>query len=320
MLASIVWLFIMAHWATRITQSLKEEQTMSKPAEVLIPAHATLGEGALWNADDQALWWLDILENKFHIYDPATDKDDVHELPDHASTVVQRVDGGAMMTMSHGFVRYDLMTRKLEMIAEVETDMPENRFNDGKCDPAGRFWAGTMKLDASEPCGALYCLGIDGVIRKHITGISCSNGIVWSADQKTMYYTDTMTSKIDAFDYDNDTGEIANRRAVITVPEEFGYPDGMTIDTADHLWIALWGGGCVRCYDPKTGKVLDTVETPGAKQTTSCCFGGRDMRTLYITTAQEEMSEEDKPSQPNRGHTFVAEPGATGTLSYKYAG
>lgn len=283
---------------------------------LLFDAKATLGEGAVWDSRHQRLLWVDILGKSLHVFDPATGTDRVIDVGQFIGTVVPRRAGGVMVAVYDGFAALDLDTDTLEFIADPEADSPDTRFNDGKCDPAGRFWAGTMSLKGVAEAGSLYVLDADRSVRRMVTGVTTSNGIVWSHDARTMYYIDTRLQRVDAFDYDLATGNIGNRRTAFHVPVEDGRPDGMTIDAEGNLWVAHWEGWRVTRWNPLTGKLLQTIHVPVAR-VTSCAFGGRDLDTLFITTAQPA---EPDPAQPHAGGLFVARPGIRGVPAFEYAG
>jgi len=208
-----------------------------------------------------------------------------------------------MVALRRGLGSLDLATGNIEIFANPEADKPANRFNDGKCDPAGRFWAGTLGPRGE---AALYRLDVDHSLHTMVTGVSTSNGLVWSADAKLFYYIDTPTGRVDAFDYDLGTGNISNRRPAV-VPDSAlpGRPDGMTIDADGMLWVAFWGGAAVIRYDPKTGKMLEKAAVPGAKHSSSCAFGGKDLQTLFITSAKAGVKPDQLAEQPNAGHLFA---------------
>jgi sugar lactone lactonase YvrE len=288
-------------------------------AELLLDAKATLGEGALWDSRRQRLLWVDIEGHTVHLFDPQTGVDEAIDVGQLVSTVVPRTRGGLMLGVHHGFAALDLSTRKLEVLADPESDVPENRFNDGKCDPAGRFWAGTYSLARKTEAASLWCLDTDLSVRRMLEGVTNSNGIAWSLDGTTMYYIDTATRRVDAFDYRVETGQISNRRAVVVVPEELGKPDGMTLDAEGMLWVALWGGGRVTRWDPGTGKLLQTIHVPAAR-TSSCALGGPQLDELFITTARIGATEEELRREPHAGGIFVARPGVTGAAALEFAG
>jgi len=287
---------------------------------LILDARATLGEGPIWDSRDDVLWWLDIEEHKLHRYAPVAQTNDTVDVGQCVGTVVPRRQGGLMLAVENGFASYDPPTRTLEVVAEPEAHLPENRFNDGKCDPAGRFWAGTMQIDEKDmAAGSLYCLHANGKVEKQVSDIGVANGIVWTSDQRTMYYIDSPTGRVDAFDYDNSTGSLSNRRVAFEIPEGMGLPDGMAIDAEDHVWVALWGGWCLACFEPRTGELLAKVEVP-AGHVTACAFGGPDLGELYITTARYGLQGEELDRQPHAGGLFRAGVDVRGTLFTSFAG
>lgn len=288
-------------------------------ANLVLDAKAELGEGALWDERTQQLYWVDILGSKLHRYTPATDTDEVFEVGQHIGTVVVREGGGVMVAVKDGFARFDLETETLDIIANPEKDIEGNRFNDGKADPAGRFWAGTMSYEQKSYAGSLYCLDTDGTVSKKESDVTISNGIVWTQDQQTMYFIDTTPKVITAFDYDKATGNISNGRIVVKVPENMGGPDGMAIDSKGQLWVAHWGYSAVVCWDPKTGEKISEIAVP-ASQVTACAFGGEDFKTLYITTANHGLSDEQLREEPLAGGLFAAQMEVAGLASYRYGG
>lgn len=291
----------------------------AQDAELLVDARAELGEGALWDARERVLYWVDITGEAVHVFDPASGKNTSHPVGQKVGTVVCRRSGGLMLAVHHGFARFGLDSRSLEIVADPESATPTNRFNDGKCDPAGRFWAGTMDLDGKKGAGALYRMDADGKVHRMLGGVSCSNGIVWSRDARTMYYIDTPTREVSAFDYDRATGSISNRRAAVRVPESLGLPDGMCIDAEDNLWVAMWGGSSVTRWDPATGTLVASYPLP-ASQVTSCAFGGEKLDELYVTTARVSLSAEALRKEPHAGGLFRLRPGARGVPAVEYAG
>ena len=290
---------------------------MTMTANLLYDARAELGEGPLWDEREKVLYWVNIQGHKLHIYDPATGENQSYDIGQPVGTVVLREYGGVMLALRDGFAAYDPTSGKLDMIADPEADKPENRFNDGKCDPAGRFWAGTMHAQPYR--GALYRLDTDMTVHKMVEDVSISNGIVWTADHKTMYYVDSPVLTVYAYDYDNDTGDINNCRSIIKVPEGMGVPDGMAIDNEGMLWIAHFGGSAVHRWDPASGEIVETIDVP-ASQVTACAFVGDNLDTLYITTARTGLSDEQLAGEPHAGSLFVAQPGVTGTLTYRFKG
>ena len=286
--------------------------------EVAVEKEAIVGEGSIWDADKQRLYWVDILNHQLFIYDPKTGENRTIETCQAVGTVVPRASGGLVLGLHNGFAGLDLETEKITPIADPERDKPGNRFNDGKCDPAGRFWAGTMEFDCEPDAGALYCLEIDHTVTTKVSPVTISNGIVWTRDQKTMYYIDTGRDTVRAYDYDVDTGDIRNERVVLKNQGE-GHFDGMSIDEEGMLWIAIFGGWGVRQYNPQTGALLQVLRLP-VEQTTSCAFGGENLDELYVTSARFGMDEQALAAQPLAGSLLKLDPGARGVPAFAYAG
>ena len=283
--------------------------------EVVIGPGARLGEGPVWDARSGRLAWIDVLSSQILLTDVATPQTEVIEVPSHVGAVAPRAAGGFVAALQDGFwVVGDGPTRRITSVAEAG---PSLRFNDGKCDPAGRFWAGTMAYDEKPGAGALYRLDPDGRASLVLDGVTISNGLAWSLDGLTMYYIDTPTRRIDAFSFSPGTGEISDRRPVISIPAELGLPDGLTIDAEGGLWVALWGGAAVHRY--VDGR-LDAVVTLPISQPTSCAFGGENLDELYVTSAREGLSLEQREAQPLAGAVFRVRPGVRGLPAAVFAG
>ncbi|MFD1356715.1 SMP-30/gluconolactonase/LRE family protein [Fictibacillus halophilus] len=292
---------------------------MMGKAELVIPAKADLGEGPCWDKQKGVLYWVNILGKTVNRYDPETKENKEIQVDQLVGTVVPRKSGGVVVAMEKGFYFLDLDTEKLTPITDPENHLPENRFNDGKCDPYGRFWAGTMSLSEEQGRGSLYCLHTDLKVEKKVGDLTISNGLAWSPDHKFMYLIDTPTKKVTRFDYDEETGKIANPVAVIQFKEGEGAPDGMTIDEEGMLWIAHWGGARVSRWNPETGEQLLSIPIP-ALNVTSCTFGDSDLKTLYITTARKNMTEEQLREYPLTGGLFKVRLGIRGSVNYSYEG
>ncbi len=289
-------------------------------ANLILDVQATLAEGPIWDTRENVLWWIDINECRLHRFDPATNENKTFDIGQKVGTVVPRASGGLMLAVESGFAAYDPASGKLDLVADPESHLPLNRFNDGKCDPAGRFWAGTLEIvEEDMTAGSLYCLYPDGRVERRVPDVGISNGIVWTSDKKTMYFIDSPTRRVDAFDYDNETGEISNRRTAIELPEGMGYPDGMAIDSEDKLWVALWAGWGVARFDPTTGDLLEKIDVQ-ASQVTACAFGGPELKDLYITTARRDLEGEALNDQPDAGGLFHIKLDVAGVPSTAYAG
>ncbi|MEZ4614958.1 MAG: SMP-30/gluconolactonase/LRE family protein [Caldilineaceae bacterium] len=292
---------------------------MAMDVQLLVDNRSLVGEGALWDEQAQVLYWVDILSNMLYCYDPTSGENRSWDVGQHVGTVVLRERGGVMLALRDGFAGFDLTTGALTMIADPEAHIIGNRFNDGKCDPGGRFWAGTMAYEDQSVQGSLYRLDADLSVHKMLEDIGISNGIVWSLDQRTMYYIDSIAHTVRAFDYNNKSGAISNERVVIQVMNEMGLPDGMAIDAEGMLWVAHFGGSCVRRWNPITGQIIGRVALPTA-QITSCAFGGRNFDTLYITSAADGYDEEDFAREPHAGALFATQPGVRGVPTFRFAG
>ena len=290
---------------------------MPETAELLLDARAELGEGPIWDPVVQRLYWVDILGCRVHVHTSSTGEDRVIQLSEMPGAVAPRASSVLILAQHSGFATLDLDDETVIPIADPEADLPGNRFNDGKCDPSGRFWAGTLSLPQKEPLGALYRLDTDQSVTKVETDITVSNGLTWTADRSTMYYIDTPTRVVSRYDYDDPTGSISNRSTAIDLRDTEGFPDGMTIDAEGMLWVAFWGGWAINRYNPQTGDQIGRIHVP-ARQVTSCAFGGPELDTLYITTARQGC--EGDTSQPHAGSLFVVKPGVVGLPAPAFAG
>jgi sugar lactone lactonase YvrE len=286
--------------------------------KLLLDAKAALGEGALWDEREGVLYWVDILGGKLFRYDPKTRENIRYDVGQQVGTVVLRDSGGFMLAVREGFASFHPDTG-LQIIARPEEGRPKNRFNDGKADPAGRFWAGTIADDEERGAASLYCLERDMKVRKMLGNLTISNGIVWSRDHRTMYHVDSTVRTISAYDYYQATGEISNGRIAIQVPESMGYPDGMSIDSEGMLWVAHWSYSSVVRWNPHTAEVLEEIKFP-TSQISSCAFGGEHLNILYVTSASKGMSEEQRVNEPLAGGLFSVDVKVRGTLSYRFKG
>jgi sugar lactone lactonase YvrE len=287
-------------------------------ADLLVDAHAHLGEGPVWDDRERCLWWVDIMGRAIHRTDPATGRDDVVPVGQLVGAVVVRASGGLVAAVQDGFVAVDPASGRVEPLAPVEAGDRTTRMNDGKVDPAGRFWAGTMGVDHRPDAGALYRLDPDLRVTPMVPRTTISNGLDWSSDGRTMYYIDTPTRRVDRFDFDPATGAISGRRPAVAIRDGAGSPDGMTVDADGYLWVALWDGWAVERYGPD-GRLDRRVDVP-AQQASSCAFGGPDLDQLFITTAQEGFPPGGRPDQPHAGGLFVCRPGVRGRAAHRFAG
>jgi predicted CXXCH cytochrome family protein len=271
-------------------------------------AEAALGEGTCWSPRTQALWWVDILDRRLHRYRPADGAKQSWQFDEEISAVAERSDAaGLVMTLRRGLATFDPETDvPARYVCMPGEEPPSNRFNDGKCDRAGRFWGGTMDFACKLPSGALYRFGPGDACVRHEVGFAVTNGPTWSRDERTMYFNDTTRGVVHAFDFDPLSGALSNQREWLRLAAGDGFPDGMTTDAAGRIWLAHWGGGCVSCHDPHSGAELGRVKLP-ASQITNCCFGGPELRTLFITSARVDLSPAKLEREPLAGALFAIE-------------
>jgi sugar lactone lactonase YvrE len=283
--------------------------------ETVVALGAELGEGPMWDARSGRIAWVDILGRRVHLTDPLTGATESIETPLDVGAIAARAKGGFVAALQDGFwVIGDGQPRRITTIPEAR---PGLRFNDGKCDPAGRFWAGTMAYDQAAGAAALYRLDADGRSTRVIDGVTISNGLDWTIDATTMYYVDSPLHRIDAFDYEPSTGEISNRRIAIQVAAEAGTPDGLTLDAEGGIWVALWDGGAVHRY--LDGRLELVIRLPVSRPT-SCAFGGVDLDELYVTSAWEGLSGAERRIQPLAGSLFRIRTGIRGLPARSYVG
>ncbi len=284
-------------------------------AALVLDGQAELGEGPHWDAAGGELVWVDIGAGAVHRFDPDTGIDRSFDAGQPVGAAVPRAAGGFALALRDGFAVVDETGGELRWLAPIEADRPETRMNDGACDAAGRFWAGTMSLAEDEPTGSLYRLSPGGEVATMLTGITISNGIGWSPDQTVMYYVDTPQHLVEAFDFDLARGTISGRRQVVAVEPGAGDPDGLTVDADGCIWVALWDGSAVRRYTP-AGELTGIVDVPAARPT-SCAFGGPALDVLYITTARTEPG---RFARSDGGGIYAVRTGSRGLPSHPFAG
>lgn len=292
-------------------------QAKSISSELLFQAEATIGEGSIWHPGRETLFWVDIVGKTLYEYHPDKKECSSWTFDRMVSTVVPETDTTVIISLQNEIVRVDLNSGQTTSIAPIPDDNGNIRCNDGKCDPVGRLWVGTMNFEATKGAATLYCVTEDGTVTPKIRQVTISNGIVWSANKKYMYYNDTPTGRIARYRYDADNGDILFDGIAVKIPEGTGSPDGMAIDSDDNLWVAQWGGAGVYCYNPYTGDLLAKVEVP-APLVASCAFGGEGLDTLYITTARAGLSAEQLEQYPLSGSLFYCKPGATGVQANSF--
>ncbi|MBS1881404.1 MAG: SMP-30/gluconolactonase/LRE family protein [Actinobacteria bacterium] len=289
----------------------------SFPVDVVRNHRDHLGEGPAWDARTGTLSWVDISGGRLHEWRPGDDRERTTEVGGELSAAVPRRDGGWVLARGHDLLLADA-AGATETMATVETDRSDNRLNDCRCDPAGRLWAGTMSKSRRPRTAGLYRLDPDRRLTTVLDDTTLSNGLGWSPDGERMYFADSTTQRIDAFDYDLGRGTISGRRELVAIDPTAGLPDGLCVDSEGGVWVALFGGGAVRRYSPD-GDLDAVVEFP-VTNTTCPAFGGEDMGTLYVTTTRHLLSEPELEAQPLAGALFACRPEVTGISANPFAG
>lgn len=283
-----------------------------------VQRHNKLGEVPVWDVTEQALYWVDIEGKALQRFHPDSSEVRVWDLPERIGSFALREQGGLVCAFESGFAFFDPESEQVDWIARPESDLPGNRFNDGKCDRKGRFWAGTMDDSLSAHTGALYRLDPDLSVHRVEENVGISNSLAWSPDNSRFYFADTLDGEIRVYDYDHDAGTIGNRRVFASTTADPGNPDGSTIDTEGYLWNAQWDGWRLVRYAPD-GNVDRVVELPVQKPT-SCMFGGPDLSTLYVTTAIWDIQGEALEKQPMAGALLALDVGVRGLPEPRFAG
>jgi sugar lactone lactonase YvrE len=279
----------------------------------------TLGESPVWSARESALYWVDILEASIHRWEPANGAHRTWQLPDVVGSMGLRERGGLVLAIKSGFHLFDLETGELTFLHHPEPDIPTNRLNDGKVSPEGRFWAGTMDdRPEKEPRGNLYRLDPDHRCTRVAGDLKVSNGLAWSPDGRTMYHSDSRGAAIYRYDYDLETGAIGERQLFVAMQAEWGRPDGAAVDAEGCYWSCGVSAGRLNRFSP-SGELIQYVDLP-VTHPTMPCFGGPDLRTLYITSLREGLSADELARTPLAGGLFKIEPGVAGTPTALYKG
>lgn len=283
--------------------------------EHLLRIQNDLGEGPLWDHRQETLWWVDIERSHLFSYDPATSEQRTFQSPTPITVLGLHEGGGFVTAGQKGFGFWDDATETLDLLVDPERDLPNTRFNDGAVDPMGSFWAGTMNpSDSGKPANGLYRLNRDASVTRILDDVTVANGIGWSPDRRTMYFTDTRKRTIFVFDYDANTGSVSNRRPFVSFSPAEGVPDGLCVDADGCIWSALWGGAKIIRFNPDAERQLD-ISVP-ASQVTSCAFGGEALDELFITTARTGLSAQERARQPLAGDLFRYRPGVQGQPEY----
>lgn len=285
---------------------------MMKKANLLHDTKATLGEGPVWDPRTQQLYWVDIEGYGLYRFDRSSKTVDQWDFDEMIGAVAPSGEGSLLLAVEKGLAVFHPKTARLHSLGVLKNTDNRIRFNDGKVGPDKAFWVGTMDKECAPRAGNLFRVDTRLRTSLKLANTSISNGLAWTSDQKTFYYIDSDTYAIRAFDFDIGNGGISKETTVIDVPESYGTPDGMCIDSEDMLWVAHWGGHCVRQWNPKTGKVVATIAVE-APHVTSCCFGGPHLNTLFITTARSGLTSEQLEAYPLSGALFSIDLDTTGT-------
>jgi sugar lactone lactonase YvrE len=291
---------------------------LTGPVEVAFRAGAEIAEGPMWDPDRGALWWFDVLAGKINRLNYLTWDNVTIQVGETASALALRRDGPPLVALQNGFGILSPDLSSVEKMLPVDEEWPHNRFNDGKADRDGRFWAGTMDFDGEAGRGTLYRLDADWTLTPIVKGVTISNGIDWSPDGCRMYYVDSRTQRVDVFDFDAEKGRLANRRCFVTIDSREGTPDGLAVDVEGSLWLAVFGSGAVYRFD-HAGRPAGKVEVP-CSSVSSCVFGGPSMTELFITTAQLELNPKQREEQPLAGTIFRVEVDVPGQATTYFAG
>lgn len=283
---------------------------MSLQPKLFLAAQTELGECPVWDPDRNTLFFMDIIGKKLHAYDWITGEDRVLELPALGGALALAKDGRLIAGLQSGIHMIDPASGAVELLMDPEPDKPDHRLNEGKCDPQGRFWVGSISTLGRFPTGCLYRLEKDGSVSEVMNEISVPNTLAWLPDGKHMVFADSVRRQIWRFRYDAESGAIDDRDVFIDVGHFKGIPDGVAIDEEGGLWIAEFGGGAVHHYSA-AGNLIEKVILP-ATQITSCVFAGPEMRHLVIISVKRLLDEAGRQAQPHAGDLFIVETGVRG--------
>jgi sugar lactone lactonase YvrE len=286
--------------------------------ECVLDVKASLGECPVWSADDQALYWVDINAPSLNRYDPATRANTVWPMPESIGCFALRARGGFVAALRGGFWAVDRNGRLERKMVDAPYDTKHHRFNDGRVDPQGRLWAGSMNEKRDANTAHLYRLDSDSKLTGMIGDIMISNGLAFSPDGRTLYHADTPTRTVHAYDFDGATGAIANRRVFARFAGETDRPDGAAVDRDGCYWSAFYRGGKVVRISP-AGALLAEYPLP-ALCPTMCAFGGPDLRTLYVTSARQMRDDAELARLPLSGGIFAMRVDTPGEAEPKFAG
>ena len=280
--------------------------------EPLLQLRLDVGEGPVWDVATNSLLFVDVSPGRIYRYHPSEAELRHFDFGQEVGAAAPTSAGGLVVAARDGVYLTDGNGQGKALVAAIESDNRGNRMNDAKIDSLGRLWAGTMAFDFAEGAAALY--RVDGrSFVKVLPDLTISNGLDWSPDATKMFFIDSGTYAVDVFDFDLVAGELANRRALVPGEPGTGMPDGLTVDSEGHIWVAYFGTGEVRRFSP-AGVLVGSVKLP-VSQVTSCCFGGEDLGTLFITTAAYKLTPDQLDAEPLAGSVFACRPGVQGRAS-----
>jgi sugar lactone lactonase YvrE len=284
-------------------------------AELAVKLNCNLGEGPFWDSKKQELYFVDISNKQVLIFAPSSNSVEAITFDQEIGAVLLDQNSELIVAARDGLYAATRDGDLKTLLAPIDFGDSSIRCNDAKCDANGRIWVGTMAFDFKQGAASLYSFDSEN-LKEILSDLTIANGLGWSPDQKTMYFIDSLTSRVDSFDFDLASGAISNRQPFVTFSDPGVIPDGMTTDEDGGIWVALFGGSAVRRFD-SAGKLTHTVSVP-ATQVTSCCFGGPDMSELYITTAQYAMDAEALSKDPLAGSLFRVQTTFKGSASNRY--
>ncbi|WP_290798532.1 SMP-30/gluconolactonase/LRE family protein [Flavihumibacter sp. UBA7668] len=280
-------------------------------ATVLYTSGCQLGESPLWHAGRKSCFWVDIEGRSF--YEGNWEQGNIcrWQMDSRVSLLIEGERNQLILGIQGGVVYFNLQSGRINWVTKLDTNWAGYRCNDGGSDAKGRIWVSTIDLAHREGKGSLYLVYPDGGFEKKLSGLSIPNGMVWSPDNKRLYFVDSITREVYSYLYEHKNSDLTLEKAVIRIPPDKGLPDGMAMDSEGMLWVALWGGFGVGRFNPATGEMLSFVEVP-APQVSSCAFVGEHLNLLMITTARTGLDASTLQQYPNSGHVFIVNPGVTG--------
>ena len=275
-----------------------------------------LGESPYWHKQRKSCFWVDIENGTLFEFHWETRMVKQWKFNTRVSVILGNKDNDLVIGAQGGIMQFSFKDERIHWLTDIDSTTEDNRCNDGGCDCNGRIWIGTMDVHCREAAGSLFCVDEHLRLAKMMTGLTIPNGLVWSNDNKFLYFIESMSRTVKSYVFNKNTGEISDEKIIIRIPEAMGMPDGMAIDEEGMLWIAMYGGFCVKRWDPQTGELLHSIWLP-VPNVTNCCFAGDDMSQLIVTTARENLSSEDLENYPGSGNVFIIDnPGVSGVAPH----